>query len=217
MPKHHKTAHHYSSHYKVGLGEAMLVRSRVIFLALIAILILSSGTAIYAGIKNGSLQRNIIEPSKQLMAAIGESFKESTPSAQPNYGTVININNTTGTNTIIKNSPTPLPTQTPTQKPTVIQQPQPIISNCIRKNIREGEFASNKCYSQQDYEDLNYYLSQYNSAVWDVSFYETKVRITCGNNDFHKTCEQDKKDQQANSDNIPRYRSTIQGIIARGK
>lgn len=219
MPKHHKSSHH-SSHYRVGLGEEMLVRSRVIFLALMAILILSSGTAIYAGVKNGSIQRNVIEPSKQIFAAIGESFKESTPSAQPNYGTIININNTTGTNTVIKSSPTPKPTQTPTQKPntaTTIQQPQPVISNCIRKNIREGEFASNKCYSQQDYEDLNYYLNQYNSAVSSVSFYQTKVNISCSNNDFFKTCEQDKKEQQANLDNIPRYKSIIQGIIARGK
>ncbi len=188
--------------YRIGLDSKVLHRARIIFSALLVILLISTLAGIHQGVQSGDFDRIFIAPFRQFSADLQKAM-EPTPTPTP----------------LILPSPsfTPKPTVKATSAPVVKQSKPVVVSNCIQKNIREGEFASNKCYSQADYEDLNYYLNQYNSAVSSVSFYETKVRITCGNNDFHKTCEQDKKDQQANSDNIPRYRSIIQGIIARGK
>lgn len=187
--------------YHIGLKPKVLHRGKIIFSALLVSLLVITLAAVHQGVQSGDFDRIFIAPFRQFSTDLQKAM-EPTPTPKP----------------IVLPSPssTPKPTVKATSAP-VVKQSQPVVSNCIRRNIREGEFASNKCYSQEDYEDLNYYLSQYSSAVSSVSFYETKVRITCGNNDFHKTCEQDKKDQQANSDNISRYRGIIQGIIAKGK
>jgi len=185
--------------HKISLDPKVRFRSRLIFGILTVLVLASLTSGIYFGVKNNKFYQIFIEPFNE----IGEELsKEASPSG------------------LVLPTPTASPsaTPTPTKKVTPkVQYPTPVGSNCTRKSIREGEFASNKCYTEADFEDLNYYLNQYNSAVSSVSFYETKVSISCGNNDFFKTCEQDKKDQQANLDNIPRYRSIIQGIIAKGR
>lgn len=189
------------SPYKIGLEPKILSRAKLILGSLLLTLTIVTIAGVHQGITTGDFDRILLKPFREFAA----DFEKAT---QPSPTTTFSPMPST--------SPTPTPVPIKKSAPAV-QQTQPVYINCIRRNIREGEFASNKCYAQQDYEDLNYYLNQYNSAVGSVSFYETKVRISCGNNDFHKTCEQDKKDQQANLDNIPRYRSIIQGIIARGK
>lgn len=189
------------SPYKIGLGPKILSRARFILGSLLLTLTIITIAGVHQGVTSGDFDRVLLKPFREF-AADFERATQPTPTPIPTP----------------KPSTTPSPTPAPVKKSApAVQQTQPVTPNCIRKNIREGEFASNKCYSQQDYEDLSYYLNQYNSAVQSVSFYETKVNISCGNNDFFKTCEQDKKEQQANLDNIPRYRSIIQGIIARGK
>lgn len=191
--------------YKVSLNSKVLSRARKIFSILLGLFLVFVLAGIHQGVQSGDFDKVFVAPFRQF----SQDLKKATePSPTPSFTPLPSPSST----------PTPPPAGGPTQKPNPkpVIQPKPV-TNCIQRNIREGEFASNKCYSQQDYEDLNYYLNQYSSATGSVSFYETKVRITCGNNDFHKTCEQDKKDQQANLDNISRYRSIIQGIIARGK
>lgn len=89
---------------------------------------------------------------------------------------------------------------------------------CKSFNIREGEFASNKCYLSKDYDDLLYYLNAYNSSASSYNGAIASMRITCDGSDFFKnSCEQDKKTQETAKQNIDKYKATIQGIIARGK
>ena len=112
------------------------------------------------------------------------------------------------------------PTPTVTANPTPVahsQSVQPAQPACVRMNIREGEFASNKCYSEQDYEDLNYYLNQYTSAKLNVDYYQSSVNISCSNPDFFKNCDEVKQQQSQNNTNIEKYHAIIVGIIARGK
>lgn len=198
-----------SSGYQIKLNPKTLSRAKIILGSLLGLTVFLIIAGIYQGIQSGEFNKVFIKPFKEFAS---EMAKATQPTPRPALTPLIiptppaTTSTSTSTTKVIINQPAP-----------AIKQPRPAVSNCIRKNIREGEFASNKCYSQQDYEDLSYYLNQYNSAVGSVSFYETKVRISCSNNDFFKTCEQDKKDQQANLDNIPRYKSTIQGIIAKGQ
>ncbi|MBI2337851.1 hypothetical protein HYU95_01595 [Candidatus Daviesbacteria bacterium] len=202
--------------YQIGLGPKILSRARLVFGLLLIVLAIFTVAGIYQGSVSGEFDKVLVQPFRQFSADLGKALETKpipslTPILTPSPANTSNSTSTsTSTTKVIINQTVPSP-QKVQQK-----QAQPVTPNCIRKNIREGEFASNKCYLQQDYEDLNYYLDKYNSALGSVSFYETKVRISCGNNDFFKTCEQDKKDQQANSDNIPRYKSIIQGIIAKG-
>jgi len=193
------------SPYKIGLAPNILGRAKLILglLSLAFVILIIAG--IHQGVVSGDFQRTVLQPYNQFIADI-----QATPSP---VASLMPLPSSSASAT-----PSPTATAVATKKPaTVTQTARPVVANCISKNIREGEFASNKCYTTQDYEDLEYYLNKYTSATGSVSFYETKVNITCGNNDFHKTCDQDKKDQQANLDNIPRYRGIIQGIIARGK
>lgn len=192
------------SPFKLGLGSKTVNRTKIILGSLLLLFMLLTIAGIYQGVVSGDFDKVFIKPFREFRASLKEVIT-ATPAPIP---TLIPVSSTTtSTSKVIINQTVPVVPKT---------QPAPPAA-CYRMNIREGEFASNKCYSQQDYEDLSYYLNKYNSAVGSVSFYETKVRISCGNNDFFKTCEQDKKDQQANLDNIPRYRSIIQGIIAKGR
>lgn len=125
-------------------------------------------------------------------------------------------------------TPSPIPTPTsfiPTPKakvPTVTTK-KTVTTTCIQKNIREGEFASNKCYFRANYDDLNYYLARYSSAAFDLSGANGTIKITCNCRvpqecEFFKdSCaEAQAKKSQAEAD-MNKYRSTIQSIIAKGR
>jgi hypothetical protein len=89
--------------------------------------------------------------------------------------------------------------------------------SCISYKIREGEFASDGCYSQSDYEDLQYYLQQFNSAVFSFNSAGSSMSITCSGSDFFKNqCEEDKRQREEAEKKINEYRGIIQGIISRG-
>lgn len=91
-------------------------------------------------------------------------------------------------------------------------------SNCTQYKIYEGEFASDKCYKAQDYKDLQYYLSAYNSAVFSYNGAVSSMRITCSGSDFFKdSCTRDTAQKDEAEKKINEYKGTIQGIIARGK
>jgi len=88
---------------------------------------------------------------------------------------------------------------------------------CVPYAIREGEFASDKCYSQKDYDDLIYYLQRYNSAVFSYNSAVSSMRITCTGSEFFKnTCKLDKQKKQKVEEDMVNYKNIINGIIARG-
>ncbi len=90
--------------------------------------------------------------------------------------------------------------------------------SCTQYNIREGEFASNKCYSQQDYNDLIYYLDRFNSAVFSYNGAVGQMSVTCNGSEFFKNqCDVNKQEKQQAENDMNKYRGIIQGIIAKGK
>lgn len=91
-------------------------------------------------------------------------------------------------------------------------------SNCTDFVIREGIFASDKCYSSKDLADLQYYLQRYNSAVFNQNAAASGSKITCNGSEFFKDeCEEDKKQYDQALKDQEQYKGTIQGIIAKGK
>ncbi|MBU1000398.1 hypothetical protein KKE78_03325 [Patescibacteria group bacterium] len=196
------------SPYKIGLGPKTLSRARRILGSLLLLLTVVIVAGIHQGVASGDFDKVLFKPFREF----GSDFEKAvnsppSPVASPSA--------------TLRSSD---PSSTPFVKKTVPpQQTKPVVASCIRKNIREGEFASNKCYSQQDFEDLQYYLQRYNSAVFDLQAANGSMRITCNCRvqqecDFFKqSCEDDKnKKTQAESD-IEKYKGIIQGIIARGK
>jgi len=93
----------------------------------------------------------------------------------------------------------------------------PAAPSCTRYTIREGEFASDKCYGQKDYNDLVYYLGRFNSSVAFYNGAVSTMRITCNGSDFFKdSCERDKKQKETSEADMNKYRGIINGIIGRG-
>lgn len=196
-------------YYKIGLGSQTLSRARNIFGILLLVTLFFFLAGIHQGVQSGDFYRIFVQPFQQFGTDLDKALF-ATPTPRPTLS---------ATPTVL---PTPSPAQTTTVKPPT-QQPVQAPSNCIRKNIREGEFASNKCYAQQDYEDLEYYLGRYNSAVFDLRSAENGMKITCNcRNDqecafFKDSCEEDKQQKgQAESD-IEKYKGIVHGIIAKGK
>lgn len=178
------------SPYKIGLGPKILSRARLILGSLLLLLTVVTIAGIHQGVTSGDFDRVLLKPSSP------------TPTPTP------------------KPSITPSPTAAPVKKSApAVQQNQPVYTNCIRKNIREGEFASNKCYAPQDYEDLEYYLGRYNSAVFERDSQESFIGVTCpGMSDmFKKSCEEHKQKKAEAEANMANYRNIVQGIIAKGK
>lgn len=192
------------SPYKIGLGPKILSRARLILGSLLLLLTVVTLAGVHQGVTSGDFDRVFVAPFRQFAQDLKKAVEPiPTPSPLPSPSS----------------TPTPIPTKKPAVPPAVKQQTQPVVTNCIRKNIREGEFASNKCYSQQDFEDLEYYLNRYNSAVFDRDGAESFMGITCGGKSemFQQDCEKQKaRKAQAEAD-MNKYRDIIQGIIAKGK
>lgn len=135
--------------------------------------------------------------------------------SDPKYAEVSNDTDSILNNLKYRNSSDiPLEESTPVQS----KNNDSPVSSCISYNIREGEFASNKCYVQKDYDDLIYYLNRFNSAVFNNDAAVADMKITCSGSDFFKkTCEEDKAKQTKAQEDINTYRGTINTIIGRGK
>lgn len=89
--------------------------------------------------------------------------------------------------------------------------------SCTRYNIREGEFASNKCYSGKDYQDLVYYIDRFNSAVFSLNGANGQMSVTCNGSDFFKAqCDKNKQEKSQAESDMAKYRAIINGIIGRG-
>ncbi len=195
------------SPYKIGLGPKILSKARLILGSLLLLLTVVVIAGVHQGVTSGDFDRVLLKPFREF----GSDFEKATqPSPVPTSAP--------------KSSITPSPIPAPVKKSApAVQQTQPVYSNCIRKNIREGEFAGNKCYLQQDYEDLEYYLGSYENAKFDLNSAEGSMRITCSCRvqqecDFFKdSCERDKQKKAKAEANIEKYKGIIQGIIAKGK
>lgn len=193
------------SPYKIGLEPKILSRAKLILGFLLLSLTILAIAGVHQGVNSGDFNKVFVKPFREFAADFEKATQPSpTPTPKP--------------------STTPSPTPAPIKKsaPAAVKT-KPAYSNCIRKNIREGEFASNKCYSPADYEDLNYYLQSYNNAVFNLQIANDSMKITCNCRvqqecDFFKqSCEDDKnKKTQAEAD-INNYRGIIQGIIAKGQ
>lgn len=179
-------------------------KAGLILTILFILLLVSFLTTVYIGIKTDKLNQALITPVQN----IWQEFNKPLPSPSP----------------VVLPSPSLKATPTSSPKTTSTTNTQaPVVTNCLRKNIREGEFASNKCYSQSDYDDLNYYLNRYNSAVFDYNSAISSMIITCSCRvqqecDFFKdSCDKDKKQKSDTEANIAQYKTTILSIIARGR
>ncbi len=190
------------SPYKIGLGPKILSRAKLILGSLLLTFTIVVIAGVHQGVISGDFDRVLLKPFREFAADL-EKVAQPSPIPIPTP----------------KPSNTPSPTPAPAKKSApAIQQTQPVYSNCIRKNIREGEFASNKCYSPQDFEDLEYYLSRFNSAVFNNDGAVASMRITCSGSDFFKdSCERDKQEKSQAEADIGKYRGIIQGIISKGK
>jgi len=95
---------------------------------------------------------------------------------------------------------------------------KPAGPSCNRYTIREGEFASDKCYAKKDYDDLVYYLSRFNSAAFSYNGAISSMEITCNGSEFFKnSCEKNKTQKSQAETDMNNYRGIINGIIGRGK
>lgn len=197
------------SPYKIGLGSKILSRAGLVLGSLLLLLTVVTIAGVHQGIVSGDFDRVLLKPFREFSSDFEKAVNpEPTPTA---------------TSSATLQSPSPSPTTQPVKKYTPVQQTQPVVPNCIRKNIREGEFASNKCYLPQDYEDLEYYLGRFSSAVFNRDSADSSMRITCNCRvpqecEFFKdSCEKDKQKKSQAETDIQNYKAIIQGIITRGK
>lgn len=90
--------------------------------------------------------------------------------------------------------------------------------SCVQYQIYEGEFASNKCYTQSDLKELQYYIKRYNSAIFDQNAAARSSEITCTGSDFFKQkCEDDKKRHAQSLIDQQTYKAKVLELIAKGK
>lgn len=191
------------SPYKISLEPKTLKRAKFILGFLLLLLIILLITGVHQAVASGEFDRIFLKPFRQFAADFEAAVNPSPTPTLPPLPTL---------------TPSPIPSPTVIPAYSTPKQTQPVFSNCIRKNIREGEFASNKCYSVGDYEDLQYYLQRFNSSIFNLEGAEASMRITCSGSDFFKdSCERDKQQKSQAEADINNYRGIIQGIIAKGK
>ncbi|MBP9817270.1 hypothetical protein KBC75_00750 [Candidatus Shapirobacteria bacterium] len=134
-------------------------------------------------------------------------------------------NNFSQSEELAKPSVSKTPSNFPTSIPTIIITPtiKKSVATCYRINIREGEFASNKCYSKTNYDNLSYYLQRFDSANFDLQSAQGTINITCNCRvaqecEFFKNSCAEAQQKKSNAEaNISKYRSTIKTIISTGR
>ena len=94
----------------------------------------------------------------------------------------------------------------------VITQPK---AYCIDYKIDSGEFASSRCYSEDDYYKLLDYLANYSQAKAMVTAEKESIDFTCGgwSDIFKKACEESKVSKKKYESNVEKYRSLILNLI----
>lgn len=112
-------------------------------------------------------------------------------------------------------APSGPPTKTTVTTTTTVTTPK---VSCTNYKIYDGDFKSDKCYTSKDYNDLVYYISQYNMATFEYNSAKNTSEITCDGSDFFKkSCEESKERMDDAKDKIGEYKSKIKTIISRGK
>lgn len=115
----------------------------------------------------------------------------------------------------VTNNSTTQNNQVQTQKPKTTYQNPP----CIQYLIKEGSFASNKCYSPEDYEDLVFYLNEYRNAQFDYNAAKARAEVTCEGftDEFKKICEESKDEMDKEDEKMDEYSEKIKYIISKGE
>ena len=116
-------------------------------------------------------------------------------------------------------------TLSPTTKisPTITPKPTKKVVACIKYQIREGEFVSNKCYTPADRDSLIYYLNRLDSANFDLQGAQGTIDITCKCRsaeecDFFKdSCAKAQQQKSQAEASINQYRATIRALINQAK
>ena len=181
---------------EISKNPSSIIPPIILFLIFIAAIY-----TIYTSIKTEGFTNSFIKPLLQQLEKIVPE-----PSTTP-----VKIKN------VISLTPTLRPTLKP---PTPTKKPLP---PCYRLNIREGEFASNKCYSKSVYDDLIYYLQRYDSANFDLQSALAFIKISCSCHvpqqcESNKaSCAEDQQDKAQAETNLNNYRSIILGLIAKGR
>lgn len=97
------------------------------------------------------------------------------------------------------------------------QSSKPASPSCTNFKIYEGEFKSDKCYDSETLRDLQYYISQYNSAIFTMNAAASSSRITCSGSDFFKdSCERDKDRYEGAKDDKEKYEDKVKALIKKG-
>lgn len=109
------------------------------------------------------------------------------------------------------NEPTLVPT-----KADHYYDPEPA---CITYTIKSpSDVASTGCYSQDDYNKLTQFVSNYQSAKYQKEWAETGIDITCDDKEFFKeACSEYRKALDKSEADITKYKSLILELIKKGK
>lgn len=103
-------------------------------------------------------------------------------------------------------------------QPQVYIAPKKVTEECLNFKIESGELKSDRCYSEDDYYDIQRLYSDYKFEVGTIDFIESRIEITCDGSDFFKSsCEDAKKDLSDQKKLIEDLKSKIRKIISRGK
>ena len=94
--------------------------------------------------------------------------------------------------------------------------PQVAQKACFKYTVYEGQFKSSKCYTQDDYEALGYYLGKYSSAEFSKESAESTIDFTCDKDFFKNTCDNAKKEKKQAESDMSKYTNELVAIISRG-
>lgn len=136
-----------SSYYQVGLGDKFLFRAKIIFSIVLVITLGLSGSAIYAGISNGQIEKNIIKPIKSFWEESTKVYptpsltpienlkiKDTDSNSSSNSKSTIEINTNTNNNLPQSNTSTTNRTYTiPTSTPRPTLPPQKSWEDTVRE------------------------------------------------------------------------------------
>lgn len=109
-----------SSVYKTTLGDKTLNRARIIFAAVLVVVLLIIGTTIFAESKTGELRKKLTQPFNNLVSLIESAFNEDTTPAMNNQVNVFTYSNSVSSTSSKIVTPTPKKTTT-VSKPSVTQ------------------------------------------------------------------------------------------------
>lgn len=184
------------------MGKNLLI---IIVIALFVGLVASSITVVYALKGTSSSNSKHIVDIKPFVKSVKDFVTSLSPIVNENPEVENSVNTTT------TNSTTTSEVNIKVNDRVII----PPKTYCIDYKIDSGEFASNNCYSEDDYYKLLGYLANYNNAKAMVKAEKDSMDFTCdGWSDiFKKACEESKASKKKYESNVEKYRSLILNLI----